>query len=67
MLGLFNGLPGARRWRRHLSEIAHRPGAGIEVIEEALTEVVTPRPQTPLPGKSREGHVTRTSEGVVRF
>jgi tRNA-dihydrouridine synthase A len=36
MLGLFNGLPGARAWRRHLSEQAHRPGAGPAVIEEAL-------------------------------
>lgn len=36
MLGLFNGLPGARAWRRHLSEEAHRPGAGPEVIEQAL-------------------------------
>jgi tRNA-dihydrouridine synthase A len=36
MLGLFNGLPGARAWRRHLAEQAHRPGAGPEVIEAAL-------------------------------
>jgi tRNA-dihydrouridine synthase A len=32
LLGLFNRLPGARAWRRHLSEAAHRPGAGAEVI-----------------------------------
>ena len=25
VLGLFNGLPGARAWRRQLSEAAHRP------------------------------------------
>jgi tRNA-dihydrouridine synthase A len=36
LMGLFNGLPGARAWRRHLSEAAHRPGAGPEVILEAL-------------------------------
>jgi len=42
ILGLFNGLPGARAWRRHLSEAAHRPGAGPEVIEAAL-EVVLER------------------------
>jgi tRNA-dihydrouridine synthase A len=36
ILGLFNGLPGARLWRRALSEEAHRPGAGPEVIEAAL-------------------------------
>jgi tRNA-dihydrouridine synthase A len=36
MLGLFNGLPGARAWRRCLAEEAHKPGAGPEVIEAAL-------------------------------
>jgi tRNA-dihydrouridine synthase A len=40
VLGLFNGLPGARAWRRHLSEAAHRPGTGPEVIEEALELVL---------------------------
>ena len=36
MLGLFQGQPGARRWRRHLSENAHLPGADISVIRDAL-------------------------------
>lgn len=39
MLGLFNGQPGARAWRRHLSENAHRSGAGTEVVREALQRV----------------------------
>ncbi len=39
MLGLFAGKPGARAWRRHLSEGATRPGAGPELIERALGEV----------------------------
>ncbi len=39
ILGLFHGVPGARAWRRHLSEHAHRPGAGVEVIEQALARV----------------------------
>jgi tRNA-dihydrouridine synthase A len=39
MLGLFKGQPGARAWRRHLSESAHQPGAGIEVIDQALASV----------------------------
>ncbi|QBQ54145.1 tRNA dihydrouridine(20/20a) synthase DusA [Nitrosococcus wardiae] len=39
ILGLFQGQPGARAWRRYLSENAHRPGAGIEVIREALRRV----------------------------
>lgn len=36
MLGLFAGLPGARAWRRYLSENAHRAGGGIDVLETAL-------------------------------
>ncbi|MEM9725220.1 MAG: tRNA dihydrouridine(20/20a) synthase DusA [Pseudomonadota bacterium] len=36
MLGLFNGRPGARAWRRILSSEAVRPGAGLEVLDHAL-------------------------------
>ncbi|MDO9423978.1 MAG: tRNA dihydrouridine(20/20a) synthase DusA [Methylobacter sp.] len=36
ILGLFHGEPGARAWRRHLSENVCKPGAGINVILEAL-------------------------------
>jgi tRNA-dihydrouridine synthase A len=39
ILGLFQGQPGARAWRRHLSEHAHRPGAGIEVLRQAAAVV----------------------------
>ncbi|WP_037582935.1 tRNA dihydrouridine(20/20a) synthase DusA [Stigmatella aurantiaca] len=39
MLGLFQGLPGARAWRRHLSENIHKPGAGPEVVTAALALV----------------------------
>ena len=39
MLGLFAGRPGARGWRRILSEEANRPGVGAEVIERALAAV----------------------------
>ncbi|MEM7213282.1 MAG: tRNA dihydrouridine(20/20a) synthase DusA, partial [Pseudomonadota bacterium] len=39
MLGAFSGRPGARRWRRTLSEQAHLPGAGLEVVETALAAV----------------------------
>ncbi|MEW5250215.1 tRNA dihydrouridine(20/20a) synthase DusA [Microbulbifer discodermiae] len=39
MLGLFQGVPGARRFRRHLSENAHKAGAGPEVVEQALAMV----------------------------
>jgi tRNA-dihydrouridine synthase A len=36
MLGLFAGQPGARAWRRHLSENAYRDAAGIDVVIDAL-------------------------------
>jgi len=39
MLGLFAGQPGARAWRRHLSENAHLPGAGVDVLREALAKL----------------------------
>ncbi len=39
MLGLFNARPGARLFRRHLSENATRPGAGIDILRDALKYV----------------------------
>lgn len=36
MLGLFAGEPGARGYRRTLSEKAVKPGAGLEVLDEAV-------------------------------
>jgi tRNA-dihydrouridine synthase A len=36
MLGLFHGQPGARLFRRHLSENATKKGAGISVLRDAL-------------------------------
>lgn len=36
ILGLYQGLPGARAYRRLLSERAHRDDAGYEVITQAL-------------------------------
>ena len=39
LLGLFNGLPGARAFRRHLSEHATKPGAGVEVLHAALAHI----------------------------
>ncbi|HKU65627.1 MAG TPA: tRNA dihydrouridine(20/20a) synthase DusA [Rhizomicrobium sp.] len=36
MLGLYNGRPGARLFRRHLSEYGSRDGAGIAVLRDAL-------------------------------
>ena len=40
ILGLFAGRPGARGWRRVLSEKSHLEGAGPQVVLEALDRVV---------------------------
>ncbi|OUS32938.1 tRNA dihydrouridine(20/20a) synthase DusA [Rhodobacterales bacterium 56_14_T64] len=41
MLGLFAGRPGARQWRRTLSEGAHRDSAGPTLVEQALASIVS--------------------------
>ena len=43
MLGLFHGRPGARAFRRHLSENATKPGANLATLREALSHLSTPR------------------------
>ena len=42
MLGLFNGKPGARLFRRHLSENATRKGANIQTLRDALAHLTRP-------------------------
>ncbi len=39
LMGLFNGLKGARAWRRHLSEHAGKTGAGPGIILDAADKV----------------------------
>jgi tRNA-dihydrouridine synthase A len=39
MLGLFHGEPGGRIWRRIISENAHRPGVGVELLDLALAAI----------------------------
>lgn len=39
LLGLFKGQPGGKQFRRHLSENSTRPGAGIDVLTDALVYV----------------------------
>jgi tRNA-dihydrouridine synthase A len=48
VLGLFQGRPGAKAWRRTISENAHRPGVGAELLGAAL-----PRPPDRGPELSR--------------
>lgn len=46
ILGLYQGQPGARFWRRHLSEYAIRPDAGAAVVEQALELIQESRERT---------------------
>jgi tRNA-dihydrouridine synthase A len=38
-VGAFHGVPGARAFRRHLAENGVRPGAGINVLRDAIARV----------------------------
>jgi tRNA-dihydrouridine synthase A len=39
MLGLFNGRPGARAYRRHLSTHGMRPDADLSTLRDAVAHV----------------------------
>ena len=39
LLGLFYAVPGARAFRRHLAVHAVKPGAGVEILRDALALV----------------------------
>jgi tRNA-dihydrouridine synthase A len=39
MIGLFQNMPGARQWRRYISDNAHKSGSGIEVLQAALNKI----------------------------
>jgi len=42
ILGLYHGQPGARAFRRHLSENAWRPGAGTAILTDAIAHIQSP-------------------------
>jgi tRNA-dihydrouridine synthase A len=44
ILGLYRGQPGGRAFRRVLSQQAHKPGAGVEVLEAALAQIESAAP-----------------------
>jgi tRNA-dihydrouridine synthase A len=39
MMGLYQGIPGARAWRRYLGQQAAAPTAGIEILQHAFEEI----------------------------
>jgi tRNA-dihydrouridine synthase A len=58
MLGLFQNVPGARAWRRHLSEHAHFAEAGPEVLLAAAGHVPDEMLDAPSTPDSDEVRVT---------
>ena len=36
LLNFFNGQPGAKAWRRFLSENMSKPRVGVEIVEKAM-------------------------------
>ena len=51
ILGLYQGQPRARSWRRHLSTEAVKPGAGLEVVMDALDFVEPAHPDLAMTSK----------------
>ncbi len=39
LLELFAGQPGTKAWKRHISENAHLPNAGVEVLQQAVNQI----------------------------
>ena len=59
MLGLYAGQPGARAWRRYISEHAHRPGAGSDILSDALAAM-------PAGADAATMHAPETNKIVTR-
>jgi tRNA-dihydrouridine synthase A len=55
VLGLYAGRPGARAWRRVLSEFAPRPGAGIDVLDRAREAAARGGERAVDAGSGRDG------------
>ncbi len=62
MLGLFAGQPGARAWRRYISEHAHLDGAGSDVLTHALNAVPNGAEPSTMLGPAQGIRVLRKRE-----
>ena len=55
LLGLFRGVPGARRWRRTLGELAHRRDATVDIVARACELLTAGSGSEPVPERARAG------------
>ncbi len=58
LLGLYHGIPGARRWRRTLGELAHRRDTTVDTVARACALLAAARPG-PGPGREPEPEPAR--------
>ena len=63
ILQLFHGQPGAKAWRRYLSEYGPRKNAGVDVIEKALEFVAPVSVFMPAPSRSGESNLISGNVG----
>jgi len=56
LLGIWHNIPGAKQFRRHISEQSHRPGATASVIKDALEQILS---QVHEPGSPSSRHANR--------
>ncbi len=66
ILGIFNGQAGARQFRRHLSQHAHRNDAGLEVLQEALALTTTAQQRLQDYAQQRAAQTLQESEIKIR-
>ena len=55
LLGLYHGVPGARRWRRTLGELAHRGDATVDVVARECARLASYPGGGRNPGRSTAG------------
>jgi len=68
VLGLFQGVPGAKAWRRALSTEAPRPGAAVEVINKAAAVAKAEFALTLPPHSAGSKHpIPREQPGLFRM
>ena len=65
ILGLFQGVPGAKSWRRALSLEAHRPGAGGETIARAAARLPMEGLDVPPPPRKKAAALDASSAALA--
>jgi len=65
MVGLFHRVPGARAFRRHLATWSAKPGAGAEVLRDALGFVASAPCPAPQAGDCRHEAAAEVAETAV--